>query len=88
MQSVSNPDILSCLSLSLLLAACGNPAGRPEIPPEGQRQAPFQHFWQQQRTPWVRHALRVALAFDGDPFAVHAAELAELADAPWGTFRP
>ncbi len=83
MQSVSTLKILSCLSLSLLLAACGNQQADPNSP-EGQRQAAFQQFLQHSEP--MGGMLSGRLAFDGDTFAVHAAELAELADAPWGHF--
>ncbi len=83
MQPVPTLKILSCLSLSLLLAACGNQQADPDSP-EGQRQAVFQQFLQHSEP--MGGMLSGRLAFDGDTFAVHAAELAELADAPWDYF--
>ncbi len=83
MQSVPTLKILSCLSLSLLLAACGNQQADPDSP-EGQRQAVFQQYLQHSEP--MGGMLSGRLAFDGEAFAVHATELGELADAPWGHF--
>lgn len=83
MQPVPTLKILSCLSLSLLLAACGNPQADPDSP-EGQRQAVFQQFLQHSEP--MGGMLAGRLAFDGGAFAGHAEQLAGLADAPWKHF--
>lgn len=83
MQPVPTLKILSCLSLSLLLAACGNQQADPDSP-EGQRQAVFQQFLQHSEP--MGGMLSGRLAFDGNAFAGHAEQLAGLADAPWEYF--
>lgn len=83
MQPVPTLKILSCLSLSLLLTACGNQQADPDSP-EGQRQAVFQQFLQHSEP--MGGMLAGRLAFEGEAFAGHATQLAELADTPWKHF--
>lgn len=83
MQAAPTLKILSSLSLTLLLAACGNQQADPDSP-EGQRQAVFQQFLEHSEP--MGGMLAGRLAFDGAAFAGHASQLAELADAPWEYF--
>ncbi|WP_339648202.1 cytochrome c [Halopseudomonas pelagia] len=83
MQSVSTRKILSCLSLTLLLTGCGSQSADPDSA-EGQRQAVFKQFLAHSEP--MGGMLSGRLAFDGEVFASHASQLAELADAPWEHF--
>lgn len=83
MHAVPTLKILSSLSLTLLLAACGNQQADPDSP-EGQRQAVFKQFLEHSEP--MGGMLAGRLAFDGAAFAGHANQLAELADAPWDYF--